>query len=292
MIAPVQHRPAPDDRLARRHEKAHAHDAQPVLFDRLQLVVGQMRPFVYAQQVRNTGTIHVGVHQADLRAGVFQAVGQAGGDRALADATLCPSRRRRRSWPRGRSGRSFPVGEHVRRYAHLRRSAAAILGAIILLPLCASHPTVGRPTLSAPATLRRAGRRSPHRGSGSSARRCDPFRGRAARRGRFQWFVDQKVRTLLSSKSNLPAKPQTRSGQTPGYVGWDCNQRTGCHSSCQGNSDIAQTSSGRSSGGVNRLVRWLACLRARSKMPRSFRGDAANSHAPASARASSASSWT
>ena len=83
---PVQHRPAPHDRFARRHQKAHAHHAQAVLHHRLQPIVLQMRPLVDAQQVRNAGAVDVGVHQADRRAAVLQSVRQRRGDRALADA--------------------------------------------------------------------------------------------------------------------------------------------------------------------------------------------------------------
>ena len=82
----VQHRPAPHDRFARRHEKAHAHHAQAVLLHRLQPIVFQIRPLVDAQQMRNARAIDVGVHQADRRAAVFQSVRQRRGDRALADA--------------------------------------------------------------------------------------------------------------------------------------------------------------------------------------------------------------
>ena len=68
----VQHRPAPHDGFARRHEKAHAHHAQAVLHDRLQPAVRQVRPVVHAEQMRNAGAVDVGVHQADRGAAFFR----------------------------------------------------------------------------------------------------------------------------------------------------------------------------------------------------------------------------
>ena len=63
----VQHRPAPHDGFARRHEEAHAHHLHAVDVDRLQAcsstTVGRS---LTPEQVRNAGAVDVGVHQADL----------------------------------------------------------------------------------------------------------------------------------------------------------------------------------------------------------------------------------
>ena len=84
----VQHRPAPYDRFAGRHQKAHAHHPQVVFDDRLQPIVLQMRPLVHTQQVGNAGAVHVGIHQADFAPGTQEPERQRGGDRALADSSL------------------------------------------------------------------------------------------------------------------------------------------------------------------------------------------------------------
>ena len=105
----VEHRPPPDDRLARRHQKSHRHHrhrtAADVELHRHDLAVVDLRPAGEAEQVRHARAVDVGVEQADR--GCRPAPGRW---RCWRRSCSCPrppcrSRPRSRSWPRGRSGR-------------------------------------------------------------------------------------------------------------------------------------------------------------------------------------------
>ena len=84
----VQHRPAPHDRFARRHEEAHAHHRHARRVDGLQLPLDDHRPAFEPEQMRDAGAVDVGVHEAHFAAGVLQRDGERRGDGALADAAL------------------------------------------------------------------------------------------------------------------------------------------------------------------------------------------------------------
>ncbi len=85
---PVQHGSSPDDRFMGRHEQPHGKDADPLDDHRLDLAVPHQRPLLRAEEVRDAGTVNVGVHQADLGAGSSQPDGQRRGNGALADPPL------------------------------------------------------------------------------------------------------------------------------------------------------------------------------------------------------------
>ena len=88
----VHHRPAPDDGLFRRHQKAHRHQLEAVAFERKRRGV-LIDDFTDAHHDRHAGAVNVGVEQADCA-----AASGAGRARGWRPRSIC--RRRPCRWPR------------------------------------------------------------------------------------------------------------------------------------------------------------------------------------------------
>jgi len=64
----VQHGSAPDQRFVAGIQKTHGHDAQSVLFERLDALADSVRLGANAHHQRHIGTVDIGVQEADLMA--------------------------------------------------------------------------------------------------------------------------------------------------------------------------------------------------------------------------------
>jgi hypothetical protein len=86
----MEHRAAPDDRFARREQKAHRHDGHAVEHDGRHLAIDDSRGWsaFEPEEMGDAGAINVGIEEADFAAGAFEAQGERGGDGAFADAAL------------------------------------------------------------------------------------------------------------------------------------------------------------------------------------------------------------